>query len=45
MDTEIFTEYFKFQNPSYLFNDLCNSSRTRNVKKVNNALIDLRNGN
>ena len=42
MNTEIFIEYFKCQNPSYLLKYLYNSSGTRDekiVNHVNNALI------
>ena len=46
MDTKIFIEHFKYENPSVLLKDLHNSSGTRYKKKVNhvnNALSDLRN--
>ena len=46
INIEIFIEYFKHQNPSYLLKDLYNSSGTRNKKIVNHdntAFIDLRN--
>ena len=46
MNTEIFIEYIKYQNPSYLIKDLYFSRGTRKekiVNHVNNAFIDLRN--
>ena len=46
MNTEIFIEYIKYQNPSYLIKDLYFSRGTRKekiVNYVNNAFIDLRN--
>ena len=46
INTEIFNEYFKYQNPSFLIKDIYNANQTRNeqiVNQVNDALIDLRN--
>ena len=43
---EIFNEYFKYQNPTFLLKDSINTNRTKNDKKVNhvnNALIGLKN--
>ena len=46
MNTEIFNEYFKYQNSLYLLEDLCYTYKTENEKiihTVNDALIELRN--
>ena len=46
MNTEIFNEYFKYQNSLYLLRDLCYTYKTENEKiihTVNDALIELRN--
>ena len=32
INTEIFTEYFKYQNPTFLSKDLSNANKTRNKK-------------
>ena len=45
-NNEIFLNYFKYQNPSFLVNDLISAKQNKNEKLVNNAnkgLIDLRN--
>ena len=46
INNKIFSECFKYRNPSYLFKDLYYAGKTRNKKIVNNAnnaLIELRN--
>ena len=46
INTEIFNEYFKYHNPSFLIKDLYNSNETTNkkiVNHINNIWIDLRN--
>ena len=44
INTEIFNEHFKYQNPIFLIKDLFNSNWTKNEKIVNhfNVLIDLK---
>ena len=34
INTEIFNEYSKYQNPTFLLKDLINTNRTKNEKKV-----------
>ena len=46
INTEIFNEYFKYQNTPFLVKDLCNVNQTKNKKignQVRDALIDFRN--
>ena len=46
INTEIFNEYFKYHNLSFLIKDLSNSNETTNkkiVNHINNIWIDLRN--
>ena len=46
INTEIFNEYFKYHNPTFLVKDLYKPDKTRNKKIVNHViegLIDLRN--
>ena len=44
--TEIFLDYFKYQNPSFFVKDLISANQNKNekvVNSINNGLIDLRN--
>ena len=46
INTDIFNEYFKYHNLSFLIKDLSNSNETTNkkiVNHINNIWIDLRN--
>ena len=46
INEEIFWNYFKYQNPSFLAKDLITAMQPKNerlVKYFNNGLIDLRN--
>ena len=46
VNTEIFNQYFKYQNPEFLLRDFFNTSKTKNdamVNHINDAFIDLRN--
>ena len=43
---EIFSNYFKYQNPSFLVKDLISAKKNKNEKLlniINNRLIDLKN--
>ena len=47
INNEVFLDYFKYQNPSFLVKDLISAKQNKNEKLVNiinNRLIDLRNG-
>ena len=46
INNEIFSQYFKYQNPSFLVKDLISAKQNKNeklVNSINNGLIDLRN--
>ena len=46
INNEIFLDYFKYQNPSFLVKDLISANQNKHeklVSNINNRLIDLRN--
>ena len=46
INNEIFSNYFKYQNPSFLEKDLISAKQNKNeklVNNINNGLINLRN--
>ena len=46
INNEVFLDYFKYQNPSFLVKDLISAKQNKNetLVNINNRLIDLRNG-